>query len=378
MVLMRYLKNNIEKDLLKKMVLLAGPRQCGKTTFAKALLDSNGYYLNWDILRDRKVIRGQAWPKSSSLIVLDEFHKAPRWKNYLKGLIDEFNNKPPILVTGSARLDAFRRSGDALTGRHYLYRIHPIDFAESSHLDKNTKAQDRFKKLIEHGGFPEAYFNTIESGRLRQDRMDLVIKEDLTELSKITNWRGPSDLLEILRDHVGQSFKYDSYSADLGVSSPTIKNWIELLEKLYLIFMIPPYFKNVGSSIRKERKVYFYDSGSAYDDTMGAQIENTVACSLLKFCHFKQDAMGENWELYYLRDKKKHEVDFALVKNKKLHTLIEVKKSEDTISTGLKYFHEKQKPKNSIQLVLELDRAKEKNGIQILPMLPWLEKMDIT
>lgn len=284
---MRYLQNNIKKDLLKKMILLAGPRQCGKTTFAKALLDSNGYNLNWDILPDRKIIREQARPKSSSLIVLDEFHKAPRWKNYLKGLIDEFKNKPPILVTGSARLDAFRRSGDALTGRHYLYRMHPIDFAESSLLDKNTKTQDRFKKLIEHGGFPEAYFNPIESGRLRQDRMDLVIKEDLTELSKITNWRGASDLLEILRDHVGQFFRYDSYSADLGVSSPTIKNWIELLEKLYLIFMIPPYFKNVGSSIRKERKVYFYDSGSAYDDTMGAQIENTVACSLLNFCHFK-------------------------------------------------------------------------------------------
>ncbi len=376
MVYMRYLTKNLRNDLQKKMVLLAGPRQSGKTTLAKSLLDTNGYYLNWDIARDRKIIRDFSWPKTSSLIVLDEFHKAPRWKNTLKGLSDEFQNKPPILVTGSARLDAFRRSGDALTGRHYLYRLHPIDLAETAILDSMAHSKSRFAKLIQTGGFPEAYFNIKESNRLRKDRMDLVIKEDLTELSRVSNWRGPSDLIDILRDQVGQSVKYDSFTSDLGVSAPTVKNWIELLEKLYLIFLVPPYFKNVSSSIRKERKIYFYDSGSAYDETLGSQIENAVACSLLKFCHYKQDTLGENWELFYLRDKMQHEVDFAITKNKKIHTLIEVKKSDDSISTGFKYFHERLKAKNSIQLVYELDRAKEKNGIQILPLATWLENID--
>ena len=117
---MRYLLPRLQKDLKRKMVILAGPRQCGKTTLAKSLLDKDGEYLNWDIVKDRRIIRDIAWPKDASLVVLDELHKATKWKNLLKGVADEFGNKPPILVTGSARLDAFRKTGDALTGRHYF------------------------------------------------------------------------------------------------------------------------------------------------------------------------------------------------------------------------------------------------------------------
>ncbi len=140
---MRYLTAQIEKDLRRKMVLLAGARQCGKTTLAKSLLDEKGQYLNWDIVKDRRIIRDMAWPKDASLVVLDEFHKAPKWKNFLKGVADEFGNRPPVLVTGSARLDAFRKTGDALTGRHYFFRMHPIDVAESKRflpdLDLGTR-----------------------------------------------------------------------------------------------------------------------------------------------------------------------------------------------------------------------------------------------
>ena len=129
---MRYLGHALQRDLQKKMVLLAGPRQCGKTTLAKSLLDARGQYFNWDIAGDRKIIREIAWPKDASLVVLDELHKAPKWKKLLKGVADELDNKPPVLVTGSARLDALRKAGDALTGRHYFYRLHPIDVAESA------------------------------------------------------------------------------------------------------------------------------------------------------------------------------------------------------------------------------------------------------
>ena len=97
---MRYLAREIRRDLAKKMVVLAGPRQCGKTTFAKSLLDARGQYLNWDITKDRAIIRDVAWPKDASLIVLDELHKAPKWKNLLKGVADEFGNTPPMLITG--------------------------------------------------------------------------------------------------------------------------------------------------------------------------------------------------------------------------------------------------------------------------------------
>jgi uncharacterized protein len=162
---MRYLATPLRNDLQKKMVLLAGPRQCGKTTLAKSLLNSRGEYLNWDITKDRKIIREIAWPKDASLVVLDELHKAPKWKNLLKGIVDEFGNKPPLLVTGSARLDAFRRTGDALTGRHYFYRLHPIDPAESKLFLPELTLDARINRLLSAGGFPEAYLNPKEAAR---------------------------------------------------------------------------------------------------------------------------------------------------------------------------------------------------------------------
>ena len=369
---MRYLTARLGQDLAKKMVLLAGPRQCGKTTLAKSLLDARGEYFNWDIARDRKIIRELAWPKDASLVVLDELHKAPKWKNLLKGVVDEFGNKPPILVTGSARLDAFRRTGDALTGRHYFYRLHPIDVAESASFLPDLALDDRIARLLVTGGFPEAFLNPSDARRLRDDRLQLVTREDLLDLSRVSSWRGATDLVELLRERVGKPVNYDSLAKDLGISAPTVKNWIDLLEKLYVVFLLPPYSNRLSRSIRKERRVFFFDCAAAYDETGGAQLENLVACALLKHVHFKKDTVGENWGLYYLRDKDQREVDFVLTLDRRVNTLIEVKKADEKIATGLKYYQERLRPLRAVQLVLNLDRAQEKSGIKVLPLGPWL------
>ena len=371
----RYLLSNLQKDLKKKMVVLAGPRQCGKTTLAKSLLDKNGEYLNWDITTDRKIIRDIAWPKDASIVVLDELHKAPKWKNLLKGVADEFANTPPILVTGSARLDALRKTGDALTGRHYFYRLHPIDVAESRRFLPGISLADRVQRLLQTGGFPEAFLHPEESLRLRNDRMELIVKEDSHNLSQISSWRGAVDLVELLRASVGKPVNYDSLARDLGISPPTVRNWITLLENLYIVFLIPPYSRHLTRSIRKEKRAFFYDCAAAYDDTQGAQLENLAACCLLKYIQFKRDATGENWGLFYLRDKEKREVDFVVTLNQRVHWLIEVKKSDDAIGNGLKYYTRRLKPKESIQLVLHLDRAREKSGIKILPLGEWLDAL---
>lgn len=372
---MRYLAPHLTRDLKKKMVLLAGPRQCGKTTLAKSLLDKRGEYLNWDIVTDRKIIRTLAWPKDASLVVLDELHKAPKWKNLLKGVADEFGNAPPVLVTGSARLDAFRHTGDALTGRHYFYRLHPVDVAESGPFLPELPLAARVKRLLQTGGFPEALLHPGEAPRLRNDRMELVTREDLRDLSRISSWRGASDLVELLRERVGKPVNYDNLAHDLGISAPTAKNWIDLLEKLYVVFLRQPYSNRLARSIRKERRVYFFDCAAAYDDSGGAQLENLVACSLLKFTQFKKDTTGENWALYYLRDKERREVDFVVTLNRKVHWLIEVKSSDDTVSPSLKFYAEKLCPKQSLQLVLNLDRAQEKSGIRIARLDKWLESL---
>lgn len=372
---MRYLTSRLVHDLQKKMVLLAGPRQCGKTTLAKSLLDDRGQYLNWDIAKDRKVIREVAWPKDASLIVLDELHKAPKWKNLLKGVVDEFGNKPPVLVTGSARLDAFRRTGDALTGRTYFYRLHPIDVAESRQFLPDMSLEERIRRLLQAGGFPEAFLNPEEAARLRNDRMELVTREDLRDLSRVSSWRGPADLVELLRERVGKPTNYDNLAQNLGISPPTSKAWVELLEKLYLVFLLPPFSSSLSRSIRKDRRFYFFDCAAAYDATGGAQLENLVASSLLKFTQFRKDAFGENWDVFYLRDKEGREVDFVVTHNRRVNWLIEVKASDGDVSTALRYYTQKLKPMESLQLVLNLERPQEKSGIKLLPLGKWLDAL---
>jgi len=357
------------------MVLLAGARQCGKTTLAKSLLSEFGQYLNWDIPADRKIIREIAWPKDASLVVLDELHKAPKWKNLLKGVADEFGNKPPVLVTGSARLDAFRKTGDALTGRHYFHRLHPIDVAESKLFLPDLGLEERVHRLLRAGGFPEAFLNPTEAARLRNDRMELVTREDVRDLSRVSSWRGVSDMIELLRERVGKPVNYDNLARDLSISPPTARNWVELLEKLYIVFLVQPYSNRIARSIRKERRMYFLDCAAAYDDTGGAQVENLAACSLLKYTHFRKDAYGENWDLFYLRDKENREVDFVVTLNRKVQWLIEVKASDDEIGNSLKYYTEKLQPKQSLQLVLNLHRPQERSGIQIHPLGVWLESL---
>jgi len=371
----RYLTAPLRRDLRRKMVMLAGPRQCGKTTLAKSLLDDHGQYLNWDITKDRRVIRELAWPKDASLVVLDELHKAPKWKNFIKGVVDEFGNNPPLLVTGSARLDAFRTTGDALTGRHYSYRLHPIDTSESELFLPELALDVRVRRLLSAGGFPEAFLNPTEAARLRNDRMELVTREDLRDLSRVSSWRGPADLVELLRERVGKPVNYDNLAQSLSVSPPTAKSWVELLEKLYLVFLLRPYSNQLSRSIRKDRRIYFYDCAAAYDETGGAQLENLVAGSLLKYAQFHRDTAGENWEIFYLRDKEDREVDFVVTLNRRVHWLIEVKASDANPGTGLRYYAQKLRPRESLQLVLNLDRAQEKSGIRILPLGRWLEAL---
>jgi predicted AAA+ superfamily ATPase len=290
-------------------------------------------------------------------------------------VIDEFGNTPPLLVTGSARLDAFRRAGDALTGRYYFYRLHPIDVAESKSFLPNLALHERVQRLLTAGGFPESVLNPDEAARLRNDRMELVTREDLRDLTRVSSWRGPAELVELLRESVGRPVNYDNLAQSLGISPPTAKSWVELLEKLYIVFLVPPYSNSLARSIRKNRRVFFYDCGAAYDESGGAQLKNLVASSLLKFIQFKQDATGERWELYYLRDKENREVDFLVTLNRRVHWLIEVKRSGEELGAGMRYYTQKLKPRESLQLVLNLDRPLERSGMKTLSLATWLEAL---
>lgn len=377
---MRYLTPVIQKDIRKKMVLLSGPRQVGKSTLAKSLMDANSVYLNWDIRKDQKIIREQAWPKDGSLLILDEIHKFSKWKNFLKGICDEFQNRPPVLVTGSARLDTFRRAGDALTGRTYLYHLHPIDVAEAKSFHPEENSRVRLERLLMTGGFPEAYLNPEDAERLRNDRLDTVIREDLRDLSRVNSLNSVQLLVELLRERTGGPINLSHLSGDLSVSVPTVRSWIELLERLFLIFRVSPFSGGLKRSLSKESKAYFYDCGAAMNsksihENEGARLENAVACALLKFRDFHRDVEGKRFELHYFRDREKREVDFILTLDRRPYWCIEVKLSDDRLSPSLRYLHERFKPNASFQLVKNLDQPLEVQGVKILPVDQWLDQI---
>ena len=364
----------ILKDLAKKMVFLVGPRQVGKTWLAKDIAKSfnNTVYLNYDRAEDRKIIEAETWLESTELVILDEVHKMSHWKNYLKGIYDTKPEHLRILVTGSARLDAFRQAGDALSGRVFMHRLMPFSPAE---LKPMPIAQD-MARFLERGGFPEPFLteDLIEANRWRQQYFDSLIREDIFDFDNIQNIKAIRLVLELLRSKVGSPVSYKSIAEDINVSPNTIKKYIKILEALYIIFIITPFSKNIARSLLKEPKIYFFDTGLVKGD-VGPRLENFVAVCLLKHVYAKYDYAGENYALNYLRTKDGLEVDFAIAHDENIEQIIEVKHANKDLSKSLLVFHKKYNLP-AVQVVQELKREQEIQGISIRKAINFL--LDLT
>ena len=360
----RYQKKAILKDLHKKMVLLAGPRQAGKTTLAKAISEefSSFVYLNYDRNEDRKIILKEAWTPSTELIILGEIHKMPKWKNYLKGIYDTKAPHQKILVTGSARLEIFNKVGDSLAGRYFLHRLMPLTPAEceKEHVEYPL---DRF---LERGGFPEPFLaqDRIDADRWRLQYVDSLLRIDVLDFENIHNLNAIRLVFELLRERVGSPVSYSSIAEDVAISPNTVKKYIQILEALYIVFRVTPYSKNIARSLLKEPKIYFFDTGLVKGDN-GIKFENLVAQCLLKHTFAKIDYEAQNYALKYLHTKEGHEVDFALVRDQKIEQIIEVKNADYAVHPNLRYFHEKYHLP-AFQVVKDLKREKMENEIEVV------------
>lgn len=359
----RLQKNLILKDLEKKIVLIVGPRQAGKTWLAKDIAKDFGktVYLNYDQILDREIINSQSWLPTTELLILDELHKMDNWKNYLKGVYDTKPESMKILVTGSARLDIYNQLGDSLAGRYFRHRLFPFSLAELVQTGEPTDIE----KLIERSGFPEPYLapNDVEANRWRLQYVNSILSTDVFEIDKIYNIKAMQTVFNLLRNRVGSPVSYQSLSEDIAVSPTTIKKYIEILEALYVVFRVTPYSKNIARSLLKEPKIYFFDTGLVQGDD-GAKLENLVAVSLLKHTYAKVDYHAQEYALHYLRTKDGAEVDFALVRQGDVESILEVKISDNVPSKALVYFHEKYNYP-AVQLVKIVRHEREVGGIQI-------------
>lgn len=373
----RYLSENIRADLKKKMVLLTGPRQVGKTTLAKDLMAEylRPQYLNWDVSADRRILIDQSWSPRADLLVFDEIHKMPNWKAYLKGVFDGRSEGQAILVTGSARMETFRQSGESLAGRYFQARLHPFSVREWVDL-KDVKPDDALDRLIERGGLPEPFLadDNNEAERWRRQYFTDLIREDVLEFSRIQELRIMRLLVELLRGRVGSPLSIASIARDLQTSPNTVSKYLEILEALYVVFLVRPYHRNVARAILKEPKVYFFDTGYVIGDA-GIKWENACAAMLLKHSNYQQDVLGKESSLHYLRTKDGAEVDFVLCEVGVPSFLIECKHADNRPSAMLIKFAELFPQAQTIQLVRELRQEEYRRPVSVLSGAKWLTEL---
>ncbi len=374
----RYLMDQIATDLRRKLVLLTGPRQVGKTTLCRQLMTGfpPAQYLNWDVLGDRNILNRQSWNPNAGLLALDEIHKMPDWKNWLKGVVDGKPGGQALLVTGSARMETWRQSGDSLAGRYLAFRLHPLSVREWRDQQGGAAAA-ALARILERGGFPEPCLaeKTEDADRWRRQYFTDLIREDVLEFSRLQEINTMRLFVELLRERVGSPLSLASIARDLAVSPTTLKRYLDILQALYIVFAVPPWHRNLARAILQTPKVYFFDTGLVRGDE-GIRLENAVATMLLKQVHFLQDVQGRPAGLHYLRTKDGAEVDFALGDDNRLTHLIECKVSDNSPHRALANFASRFPGVEAIQLVRDLRQEEYRSGIRITESAEWLAGLD--
>lgn len=362
----------IQDHLMKhrQMAFVSGPRQVGKTTVCRSLSDQ---YWSWDNFDKRRFFMEgparmaqeldlQVLGEKEPVVTFDELHKYSKWKALLKGFFDSYEDQIRIIVTGSSRLDVFRKGGDSLMGRYFLYRMHPWSVAECLHTDIPTtpvrsprKIKDEdWQALLRFGGFPEPFLKRDPSfsRRWQSLRFDQLSKEDLREVTRVENLAEMEVLMHILSGRSGNQLIYSGLSKEINVAVDTIRRWIDLLERLQYGFVVRPWYRNVSRALRKEPKWFLRDWSVIKED--GARAETLAACHLLKAVEGWTDLGLGKFELRYLRDKLKREVDFLVIRDGSPWFLVEVKMTNTHLSPALGHFQKATKAPHAFQVVMNL------------------------
>jgi len=379
----RYLESAVKNDLKEKMVFVGGPRQVGKSSLAVRIAESYSAHesFTWDDAQDRKTVRENRYAPESRCLVFDELHKWSGWQNHLKGLYDKDQNRFHILVTGSARLDVYRRGGDSLLGRYHYHRLHPLSVVEvltgnappplpipfeELRFPQLSGAEDAVGALLKFGGFPEPFFRQDEKvlRRWHVARMERLISQDIRDTEFLRDLSKLEQLADLLPGKVGSLFSINSVREDLEVTHKTVSHWVDVLERFYVHFRIRPFHGKAIHSLRKEPKLYLWDWSQASDE--GARMENLVASHLLKFVHRLHDSEGHRADLHFLRDRAGRETDFLVTVDRRPWFAVEVKRTADPSLKNLSYFGERLSIPFLYQVVFQPTRDTLKDNTRTL------------
>lgn len=363
----RRITKQILSDLNKKMVFLSGPRQCGKTTFAKELFDIKpGIYYNWDNKIHQKFILKNQLDFDQHFWIFDEIHKYRKWRNFLKGFFDTYKDEISILATGSARLEFYGKGGDSLQGRYFPHHLHPFTLSEVAGVpfygienichfgsQPTTSTKETLEDLLQLGGFPEPFLSgsEMEAKRWRLSYGERLIQEEIRSLEKVQDLASMELLSEQLESVAGSVISVNSLREDLSVAFGTVNNWLHILERLFVCFRLQPFGPAKIKAVKKEQKLYLWD-WARIKKNEGARFENMIALHLIRLVDWARDIEGEKLELRYFKMRTGEEVDFVLLKDKKPWVAIEVKLQEQPLAKSLVYLLERTHIPHAFQVFL--------------------------
>ena len=357
----KYLKYWQELSSSKEMIFLSGPRQSGKTTLAQKMIGSsftNLSYFNYDFIESKKILREDPYffekddrkDASLPLVIFDEIHKHDKWKNYLKGIYDKFHGQYQFLVSGSGRLDTFQKSGDSLAGRYFMFHLYPLTLGElgNSYLSPDDFLNDPivvpvFKKELwdlwntidTFSGFPEPFIHGKKPffNRWYKTYSRQLLYEDIRDMSGIRKIDSLVSLFSILPSKIGSPVSINNLAMNIGTSFNTISDWLTVFDRFFLGFSLSPWTSKIARAIKKEKKIYLMNPSIIEDS--GSRMENIVAIELSRATQLWSDMGFGDFNLHYIRNKEKEEVDFLISESNKPKLLIEAKLSDTNPSKSL-------------------------------------------
>lgn len=334
-----YIKRDIETEILSMsgnypVVTLTGPRQSGKTTVARHMFP-NYPYVNLeapDILEAVKADPRKFIRQHSDGVIIDEIQRFPELLSYIQVFVDEDQKNGKFILTGSHQLSLSQAISQSLAGRTAVLQLLPLCVHElaAAGLQMDTN------ELLINGFYPRMFFNNIEAYKYYRDYVGTYVERDIMQIINVKNMSVFRKFLKLCAGRVGQLLNVSNLANEVGVSSHTINHWLSVLESLYIIIRLPPFFENFGKRLVKSPKLYFVDPGLACyllgitdisqidrDPLRGALFENMIVIDLYKInCN-----LGNIAELYFYRDNNQREIDLIIQQGRKLIP-IEIKSSE--------------------------------------------------
>ncbi|WP_172914837.1 ATP-binding protein [Capnocytophaga canis] len=315
-----HIRRELSSELIRlsdfySVLVVTGPRQSGKTTLCKVNFPSYHYVNMEDIaLREQIMLNPKAFLKQFPKgLIIDEVQNVPELLSYIQLVVDEDNSRKFVL-TGSNNFSLMQGITQSLAGRVSVFTLLPLSLQELGDIPYRTDTNT----LIINGGYPAVWAKKIPVQDVSRNYYNTYIERDVRQLMKVKNLSNFQTFMKLCAGRVGTELNINALSNEIGISSPTLKEWFSILEASYIVFRLPPFFKNIGKRLVKSPKIYFYDTGLACF-LLGIETPQQLAVHPLRGVLFENMVVLEFFKnkfnkgvlpnYYFYRDKNQKEVD---------------------------------------------------------------------